>query len=73
MPQSPELPCLEVEVIVMRLPWRERLALRLDYVNGRGMLMSDKARELKIRVDDYLPLVNRAATLVEQTLQNNLT
>jgi len=57
----------------MRLPWRERLALRLDYVNGRGMLMSDKARELKIRVDDYLPLVNRAATLVEQTLQNNLT
>lgn len=70
LPASPEQPCIEVEVIVMRMPWRERHALRLEYVRGRGMRMSDKARELKIRVEDYLPLVERAGLQVERDLQS---
>ena len=61
-------PVMKVEILVMRMPERHRMALRLDYVVYNRMPLSQKCRQLGVGRDDYFELVARAANRVRQAL-----
>lgn len=51
----------------MRLPDKNRLALRLHYVVHKQMPISQKLRALGVSHDDYFVLVRRSALMVRNT------
>lgn len=58
---------MRIEIRVMRLPDKNRLALRLHYVVHKQMPISQKLRALGVSHDDYFVLVRRSALMVRNT------
>jgi hypothetical protein len=71
MPARPDWPQLEVELIVMRLPDRHRLAIRLDYVAHKRLTLVQKATLTGVHQDLFLGLVGEAAGMVEREITQN--
>lgn len=53
-----------VEITVLRLPERNRMALRLHYVAFKAIPVAQKQRMLGVSYDDYFDLVRRSALMV---------
>jgi DNA-directed RNA polymerase specialized sigma24 family protein len=68
MPVLPDAPMIQVEIAVMRLPARPRLALRLHYVVHKRLPVAQKLRMLGTSWEAYKALIERGAGMLKERL-----
>ena len=55
---------LQTEIVILRLPDKNRMALRLHYVAYRQMPIRQRCRQLGVGFEGYKELVRRSALMV---------
>ena len=67
-PAKPVSEAIQVEIAVLRLPDKPRLAVRLHYVVHKRMPMQQKFRRLGVGEEGYWSLLDDACTLLRMRL-----